>query len=318
MFVVNGDGTYTVKFFNSNVAHYVTVDSFLPTNSAGQLVYATRGAMYNNGGNELWVALAEKAYAQLNEFGWSRAVVAASSGKNSYAALDGGYLNAALNHITGSATVNFAMTSATNSFQTFVTAWNAGKMIGFASFQTTPAGSQVVGGHAYAVVGYNATNQTVTFFNPWGTEYGLVTHDLEPDPSELPVLRSNGLAAASGRLTPQRQYQPAAAAMAAMLAEIDALPGPQSERAAVHRDREARTQQRGLHMRRHVVRAFARVPIREILRRDRRERRLQVDRHIGVRVLVDRERRRRVLNENLQQRRRRIEPIPVTPRGRPA
>jgi hypothetical protein len=40
----------------------------------------------------------------------------------------------------------------------------------------TPAsGSGIVGSHAYAVVGYNANNQTVTLFNPWGIEYGLVT-----------------------------------------------------------------------------------------------------------------------------------------------
>jgi hypothetical protein len=33
----------------------------------------------------------------------------------------------------------------------------------------------VVGGHAYAVVGYNANTQTITLFNPWGAEYGLLT-----------------------------------------------------------------------------------------------------------------------------------------------
>ncbi len=32
--------------------------------------------------------------------------------------------------------------------------------------------STVVGDHAYAVVGYNATNQTVTLFNPWGINNG--------------------------------------------------------------------------------------------------------------------------------------------------
>ena len=101
MFIVNGDGTYTVKFFNPmGQADYVTVDSYLPTNSAGQLIYASRGSMYNNAGNELWVALAEKAYAQLNEFGWSRGG-SMDSGKNSYAALSGGYIYAAMNHITG-------------------------------------------------------------------------------------------------------------------------------------------------------------------------------------------------------------------------
>jgi hypothetical protein len=67
------------------------------------------------------------------------------------------------------------MTGSSSSFTTFVNAYNSGKMIGFASYQTPAAGSGVVGGHAYAVVGYNATAQTVTLFNPWGIEYGLLT-----------------------------------------------------------------------------------------------------------------------------------------------
>ena len=83
------------------------------------------------------VALAEKAYAQLNEFGWSRAGMM-TSGQNSYDGLSGGYINAALAQITGQSTANFAMTSGASSFQTFVNAYNAGKSIGFASYQTPP------------------------------------------------------------------------------------------------------------------------------------------------------------------------------------
>jgi hypothetical protein len=174
MFVVNGDGTYTVKFFNSGQPYYVTVDSYLPTNSSGHLIYASRGSHYANSGNELWVALAEKAYAQLNEFGFSRAGFTVS-GQNSYVAIEGGYIYAALGHVSGAATSPFTMTGSSSSFTTFVNAYNSGKMIGFASYQTPAAGSGVVGGHAYAVVGYNATAQTVTLFNPWGIEYGLLT-----------------------------------------------------------------------------------------------------------------------------------------------
>jgi hypothetical protein len=101
------------------------------------------------------------------------------TGQNSYAAIDLGYIYAALGHIAGQATTAFAMTDtyahdANYNFSAFVDAWTAGKSIGFAS-KSTPASSQVVGGHAYAVVGYNATNQTITLFNPWGVEYGLVT-----------------------------------------------------------------------------------------------------------------------------------------------
>jgi hypothetical protein len=173
MFIVNGDGTYTVKFFNAGKPTYVTVDSYLPTDASGRLIYASMGSMYNNSGNELWVALAEKAYAQLNQLGFVRPGLP-GNGQNTFAAIAGGYINAAQSQITGLATVSFTATTAANSFQAFVTAYNQGKEIGFAS-KTTPASSTVVGGHAYAVVGYNASNQTVLLFNPWGIQYGLVT-----------------------------------------------------------------------------------------------------------------------------------------------
>ena len=78
-----------------------------------------------------------------------------------------------MNHVTGRTTVAFAATSSSANFTTFVTAFNQGKLIGFAS-KPTPASSSVVGSHAYAVVGYNAANQTITLYNPWGPEYGLV------------------------------------------------------------------------------------------------------------------------------------------------
>ncbi len=172
MFIVNGDGTYTVRFFNNGVAAYVTVDSYLPTTSGGALLYADRGAVYTNAGNELWTALAEKAYAQINEMGWIRS--GSTSGQNSYSALEGGYIYAALGQITGQSTTAFAYTATASNFTTFVNAFNQNKLIGFAS-KSTPASSQVVGNHAYAVVGYDAANQTITLFNPWGIEYGLVT-----------------------------------------------------------------------------------------------------------------------------------------------
>ena len=173
MFIVDGDGTYTVRFYNNGQARYVTVDSMLPTDGSGRLLYADLGAMYNNSGNELWTALAEKAYAQINEMGWLRSGLP-GNGQNSYSAIEGGYIYAALGQITGQATTPFTSTAGTASFTAFVYAYNAGKEIGFAS-KSAPASSSVVGNHAYAVLSYNASNQTITLFNPWGTAYGLVT-----------------------------------------------------------------------------------------------------------------------------------------------
>ena len=165
MFIVNGDGTYTLRFYNGGQTAYVTVDSTLPTDGAGRFVYAGMGQVAASAGNELWTMLAEKAYVQLNEMGWQRAGLS-GSGQNSYAAIAGGYCYAALGHITGQATIAFAQTSSAANFNVFVTAFNQGKMIEFAS-KSTPASNTVVGGHAYAVVGYNAKTQTITLFNPW-------------------------------------------------------------------------------------------------------------------------------------------------------
>ena len=60
MFITNGDGTYTVRFYNNGKPQYVTVDSYLPTDASGRLIYAGIGSMYNNAGNELWVCARRK------------------------------------------------------------------------------------------------------------------------------------------------------------------------------------------------------------------------------------------------------------------
>ncbi|HEX3598650.1 MAG TPA: C2 family cysteine protease, partial [Lacipirellulaceae bacterium] len=130
MFIANGDGTYTVKFYNAGHPQYVTVDSYLPTNSSGQLIYANPGTACNNAANELWTELAEKAYTQLNELGFVRPGLS-GNGQNNFSAIEGGYIYAALGQITGQATTAFTATTASTSFQAFVTAYNQGKEIGF-------------------------------------------------------------------------------------------------------------------------------------------------------------------------------------------
>jgi hypothetical protein len=59
MFIVNGDGTYTIRFYNGSTPDYVTVDNYLPF--VTQNVYV--GA---HSPTSLWVALVEKAYVQEN------------------------------------------------------------------------------------------------------------------------------------------------------------------------------------------------------------------------------------------------------------
>jgi hypothetical protein len=71
--------------------------------------------------------------------------------------------------------VIFAGVTCASSFSTLVSAFNAGKLIGFGSKSSPAAGSGVVGSHAYAMVSYNTSMQSVTLYNPWGPEYGTIT-----------------------------------------------------------------------------------------------------------------------------------------------
>jgi hypothetical protein len=57
--------------------------------------------------------------------------------------------------------------SVLNSEANLVLCVNAGRMVALASHANPPTPG-VVGNHAYAIVGYNATTRRFTLFNPWG------------------------------------------------------------------------------------------------------------------------------------------------------
>lgn len=168
MFIVNGDGTYTVRFFNKGKAEYVTVDSQLPVDRLGRFVFANMGASLSSTSNVLWVALAEKAYVQMNEAAWLRLGMS-GNGINSYQAIAGGWFSAASLQIANRASTTAMVSSST--FDQFATAFNSGKFVGFAS-KSAPSSSLIVGNHQYVAVGYSASTQTVTLFNPWGVNNG--------------------------------------------------------------------------------------------------------------------------------------------------
>ncbi len=161
MFVDNGDGTFTVRFYNKGIADYVTVDRYLPTNNIGNFVYANAGYYHGNASNELWVALAEKAYAQLNESGWIN-----QDNTNSYNGIgNAGYLSDAFKHITGEKSALGRYLS----FNKVVDAFNSGEVIGFGS-KSAGIESNIVASHAYALIDYNADTQKFTLLNPWSTD----------------------------------------------------------------------------------------------------------------------------------------------------
>ncbi|MEM6754869.1 MAG: C2 family cysteine protease, partial [Cyanobacteria bacterium P01_C01_bin.38] len=160
MFVDNGDGTFTVRFYNKGVADYVTVDRYLPTNNVGNFVYANAGDYHGDANNELWVALAEKAYAQLNESGNIN-----QDNTNSYDGIgNAGYLKDAFEHITGEK----AALGRYLSFNRVIDAFNSGEIIGFGS-KSSEIASNIVTSHAYALIDYNAATEKFTLLNPWST-----------------------------------------------------------------------------------------------------------------------------------------------------
>ena len=161
----NGDGTFTIRFYNAGVADYVTVDRQLATTASGAMEYAGVGGNYSNSGNELWVALIEKAYAQINEEGWL-----GHTATNSYAAIDGGYSDLAIEQITGAAAGWTWTTSA--SANNLIANVAAGKYTVLASNPTSP-GNGVIASHGYALIGYNASNGLFTLYNPWGSTISL-------------------------------------------------------------------------------------------------------------------------------------------------
>ncbi len=148
---------YTVRFYDSSgSARYVEVDTELPDG----------GTHYDQvdtalGNQVLWVALAEKAYAEANGLGY---VTSINPHTNSYAALNLGYPSWALNAITGIPAGDFNV----NTYD-LVNAWGFGDFIVLAT--GTQSSSLIVDNHCYAVVGYNAnSSEPFELFNAWGTD----------------------------------------------------------------------------------------------------------------------------------------------------
>ena len=84
----------------------------------------------------------------------------------------------------------------------------------------------------------------------------------------------------------------------AMLEQVDALPGAKCQATFDHGDRQLRLRQRGADVRRHVVGPFRAVDVASILRRDPLEKFLEVGLHVGIGVLLDHQRCRRVPTED--------------------
>jgi hypothetical protein len=157
--------TWTVRFYSGGTADYVTVDNMLPT-SGGRLIFDGYGAGTTNP-QGLWIALIEKAYAQWNETGKE-----GRNGANSYSGIEAGWMadvdaqvlghSASSYNLSGNTALAALIAGMTNHQAVTIgttTSSNANDTLSYGLY----------GSHAYAVVGYNAANQTFTLFNPWGS-----------------------------------------------------------------------------------------------------------------------------------------------------
>ncbi|HEV2970220.1 MAG TPA: C2 family cysteine protease [Pirellulales bacterium] len=165
MFTDNGDGTFTVEFYHNRAAVYVTVNRELPVNG-NYAYFADWGAgPYTASYNTLWVALAEKAYAQLDESGWM-----GHGGTNSYTAIGGGgYSSDAFSQLTGASASNTKVVNwlGQSSQSDFWKAFNQHKAMTLGS-KNSGTNSFIVTRHFYMVIGYDSATQSYELYNPWG------------------------------------------------------------------------------------------------------------------------------------------------------
>jgi hypothetical protein len=162
---------WTVRFYHNGQADYFTVDSELPGG----------GTLYAHPENNLWAALAEKAYAQINIEGWLNTIDNSlndysMAGKFSYAALnqgDAATMDQELGAITGLSSGHFdgfgglgqpKASDIANHLENgeFVVMGTPNSVSGWA----------LVHNHAYAVLSYDPNTDYFTLFNPWGLNNG--------------------------------------------------------------------------------------------------------------------------------------------------
>jgi len=168
MFVANGDGTWTVRFYYNGKADFVTVNRNLPVDSSRNLVFQGCGYAASSY-SPIWLALLEKAYCQWNESGRT----GRSSTANSYAAIVSGSMGTVYRQALGYVTTSYMSVTTSGAFQTLVNALNTGQAVTIGTKTTIVSSTGLHGNHAYNVLSYNSSTGLFTLFNPWGpwTEY---------------------------------------------------------------------------------------------------------------------------------------------------
>lgn len=196
IFTDNGDGTYTVRFCygvgaGTSKVDYVTVNRRLPAYANGTLGLSGYGQSISSTATTLWIALAEKAYAQWNETGNE-----GRDGTNRYSAIEGGWMSNVNAQILGHNSTDRSFLN--SSKLTLVNALTAHEAVTVGTRANASTGG-LYGQHAYLVTEYNSSTDTFTLHNPWGVLHPtpLTWTQLQANCSSFVTTNATGLTTAS-------------------------------------------------------------------------------------------------------------------------
>jgi hypothetical protein len=172
MITANGNGTYSVEFYVNGQADYVTVNSQLPVMGGGY-EWANGSTLEFANGPVSWVALVEKAFAELNE-----QTAAANYGGHpagdAYEDLNGGTATA-LSEITDQTfnTYNLCSGESAPTLASLMSMLSTDFKAGDEIILSTPNrdNGNLVGDHMYMVSGVNSSAGTISIQNPWNGAY---------------------------------------------------------------------------------------------------------------------------------------------------
>jgi len=155
--VNNNDGSYTVNFVKGSTKDPIRVSATLPTWPDGELAYAGLGA-----GNSTWVAIMEKAFAELR------------TKAKTYASLSGGWMTEVFSDLGIRSQSTYSAASAAALGDLVAADLKANDAATFATGDTIQDGASLIADHAYEIDSVNVdktgTPVSLRLRNPWGVD----------------------------------------------------------------------------------------------------------------------------------------------------
>jgi hypothetical protein len=192
MIVQNANGTFGVRFFVNGNEDWVTVNNELPSGPQGP-VYAQ---VTNAQDSVLWVALVEKAYAQLSATG-----LIDHPAVNSYDNINGNTAFDVLGDLGNSSIVNYYDSGTSYFFNDkpfYEEAIANGDNVILETGDNAPytydasGNIELVPDHAFAVIGYDASTGDFIVRNPWGDAFAGQNWDVQFEVSLSDITNEQG------------------------------------------------------------------------------------------------------------------------------